>query len=393
MRSEFQVARIFGIPIKIHWTLLVFIPILGFLIASNIENIAQLPFLDLDVTALESQEGRLFAGFTVTIGLFVSVLLHELGHAWVALRNDIGVRQITLWIFGGLAQLEGITQEPKAEAKIAIAGPVVSLALGGMPAAFLLVDPGAFVKFLVGYLAYLNVVLAAFNMLPAFPLDGGRLLRAFLAMRMPFAKATDLASDIGKGLAVLMGLAGLFGSVWLILIAFFIYMGATQEARGVEIFDALKQVSVREIMDPDVPVIQPEAYVDELIPLMLSTQHTGFPVVSGDQVVGLVTLDDIEQVPEAQRSLVRVREVMRQDPHVLSPDEPASAAMRTMMQDDIDRMLVMEDGELAGMLTRRGLMQAFQVLKVVPRVEIEALSPEELEHVEPRDDDRDPYLR
>ncbi len=391
MRSEFQVGRIFGIPIKIHWTLLIFIPILGWLIASNIENIAQLPFLNLDVTALESREGRLFAGFTVTVGLFISVLLHELGHAWVALRNDIGVRKITLWIFGGLAQLEGITQEPKAEAKIAIAGPIVSLALGGMPAAFLLVDPGTFVKFLVGYLAYLNVVLAVFNMLPAFPLDGGRLLRAFLAMRMPYAKATNLASDIGKGMAVLMGLAGLFGSVWLILIAFFIYMGATQEARGVEIFDALQQVQVREIMDPDVPVIQPDAYVDEMVPLMLSTHHTGFPVVVGQEVVGLVTLDDIRGVPEGQRSLVRVREVMDRDMSTIGPDEAASSAMRTMMQGDVDRMLVLDGDRLVGMLTRQGLMQAFQVLQVVPRVEVHPMSPEELEHVDRADDEQDPY--
>lgn len=370
MAGEIQVGRIFKIPIKVHWTLLVFLPILSYLVAIQIENIAELPFVDVDPNVLATDRARLIGGFVVAVGLFVSVLLHELGHAVVALRQGIGVKQITLWIFGGIAHLDGITQDPKAELKVAIAGPIVSLALGAMPAAFLLFDPGGIAVFLVGYLAYLNVVLAIFNMVPAFPLDGGRVLRALLAMRMPFGEATRKAAAIGKGLAVLMGLAGVLVNIWLVFIALFIYMGASQEAQGVELFDALSQVAVREIMDGHVPSVQADTHLDDLVPLMLGSRTTGFPVVDGDTVVGIVTLTDLQEVSEDQRSLTRVRDVMTKDLATVTPDAEAAEALKTMMDRDIGRLLVIEDERLVGVVTRAGIMQAFQILKVVPKVEV-----------------------
>lgn len=373
MRSEFQIGRVMGIPIKVHWTLLIFLPVLGFLMAMQLDQIATLPWsgwfpwVELEEGTFKTETTRLIAGFVAAIGLFVSVLLHELGHAVEARRNNVGVKQITLWIFGGLAMLEGITRDPKAEARIAIAGPIVSLLLGLMPAAFLLINPGAYVTLIVVYLAGLNIILAAFNMLPAFPLDGGRLLRAMLARKMSFGKATEHAANIGKGMAVLMGLAGLFGSVWLILIAFFVYMGASQEAQGVALFDALEAVQVRQIMDDEIPGVAPDAFVEDLVPLMLTSRSTGFPVLEGDQVVGIVTLSDIQEIPESDRSLVRVEDVMSEDLVTIGADEKASEALRMMMEQDIGRLLVTTNGELEGVVTRQGIMQAFQVLKTLPR--------------------------
>lgn len=373
MAGEFQVARILGIPIKVHWTLILFIPVLAFLLANQLPEVAQQAWFqetfDTDPSVLSTQEAQLFAGFVVAIGLFVSVLLHELGHAVVALRHGIGVKQITLWIFGGIAMLEGITKDPKAEAKIAIAGPIVSFALGAMPAAFILFDPGPYVTFVVAYLAVLNIVLALFNLLPAFPLDGGRLLRAVLAMRMSFGRATKIAADIGKVMAVLLGLLGLFSSIWLMLIALFIYMGASQEAEGVQLFDALDHIEVREIMDTRVPAVTSETYIEELVPLMLSTRTTGFPVIDGGDVLGVVTLTDIQGIEESNRSLVRAGDVMSRDLVTVRPDTKASEALKRMMDRDIGRLLVIEDERLVGVVTRAGIMQAFQILKVVPQVE------------------------
>ncbi|MGH2667695.1 MAG: site-2 protease family protein, partial [bacterium] len=375
MVGEFQLGRIHGIPVKVHWTLLLFMPVLAWLFAAQLDDVrGTLPFFELDPAPLETPAGRLFTGFVVVVGLFVSVLLHELGHAVVALRHKVGVKQITLWIFGGIALLEGITRDPKAEAKIAAAGPAVSFALGLMPAAFLLVEPGDYVRFVVVYLANLNVVLALFNLVPAFPLDGGRLLRAALATRMPFGRATRISADIGKGLAVVMGLGGLLvGAVFLILIALFIYMGASQEAQGVELFDALEGVSVAEIMDVHVPSVQSADNLDGLVRLMLSTRTTGFPVVDDGSVVGIVTLSDLQEVPESSRPLLHVRDAMTRDLVVVSPEARASAALRLMVEHEIGRLLVVRDGRLAGVVTRTGIMHAFEILRILPRGEAEEL--------------------
>jgi Zn-dependent protease/CBS domain-containing protein len=369
MKGEFTIGHVRSIPIKIHWTLILFLPVLAFILSSQLESVRELPLVGLDPTPLLTPEGRIYAGIVVAIGLFVSVLLHELGHAVVAMAEGVEVQQITLWILGGLAMLKGITKDPKAEAKIALAGPAVSLALGAIPlTVFAFVDPGPFITFPALYLGYLNVTLAVFNMLPAFPLDGGRVLRALLGFRMSFAKATNVASTVGKGMAVLMGLGGLFGgSFLLIFVALFVYMAASQEAKGVELFDALERVAVRQIMDTEVPAVRPDAHVDDLVAMMLQTQATGFPVVADDTVLGVVTLEDIQSVPEAERSLTRIEDVMTTDVDTVTPAERASNAMRKMMDEDLGRLLVVENGRLAGVLTRRSLMQAFEILQILPR--------------------------
>jgi Zn-dependent protease/CBS domain-containing protein len=379
MKGEFTIGHIRGIPIKIHWTLILFLPVLAFIISSQLENVAsfQIPYFDLDPGPLLTPEGRIYAGIVVAIGLFVSVLLHELGHAVVAMAEGVEVRQITLWILGGLAMLKGITKDPKAEAKIALAGPAVSLALGAIPlGVFAVVDLGPFVTFPILYLGALNVILAVFNMMPAFPLDGGRVLRAVLGFRMSFAKATTVASNVGKGMAVLLGLVGLFvGDFLLLFVALFIYMAASQEAKGVELFDALERVSVREIMNTEVPAVRPDAHVDDLIAMMMQTQATGFPVVRDDTVLGVVTLEDIQSVPEAERSLTRIEDVMSRDVDTVSPAQPASNAMRKMMDEDLGRLLVVEGGRLAGVVTRQSLMQAFEILQILPQREPELAGP------------------
>jgi Zn-dependent protease/CBS domain-containing protein len=377
MKGEFTIGHIRGIPIKIHWTLILFLPVLAFIISSQLENLGDLPLVGLDPSPLLTNEGRIYAGIVVAIGLFVSVLLHELGHAVVAMAEGVEVRQITLWILGGLAMLKGITKDPKAEAKIALAGPAVSLAIGAVPlAVFAVIDLGPYITFPLLYLGYLNVVLAVFNMLPAFPLDGGRVLRAVLGFRMSFAKATNIASNVGKGMAVLLGLVGLFvGDFLLIFIALFVYMAASQEAKGVELFDALERVAVREIMDTEAPAVRPDAHVDDLIAMMLQTQATGFPVVREETVVGVVTLEDIQSVPEAERSLTRIEEVMTRDVDAVTPDQRASQAMRKMMDEDLGRLLVVENGRLTGVLTRQSLMQAFEILQILPQREPELRRP------------------
>jgi Zn-dependent protease len=183
-------------------------------------------------------------GVVAAVLLFVSVTLHELGHSWVALRLGIGIQSITLWILGGLASLESVPREPGREFKIAVAGPAVSLGIAGVGYAGLLALPGTsnVIRFLVGWVALTNLSLALFNLLPAFPMDGGRVLRALLARRRPYATATRIASRVGVAFAVLfvfVGVAG--GQIMLLLLAAFLYVAATSESRTVMVGDLLSE--------------------------------------------------------------------------------------------------------------------------------------------------------
>jgi Zn-dependent protease len=258
MRS-YRIGRAMGIPIEINVSLLLFAPFLAWLLsrpgqialyAGLIESVSGTP---IDVDALTTGARPALLGIAAAVGLFASVLAHELGHSWVARRYDIPIARITLWIFGGIASLERIPREWDREFRIAVAGPIVSLGLG--LACYLLVVtlPGAVpaLVFLVGWLAIMNVSLALFNMLPAFPMDGGRVLRALLS-RSPsrsYADATRIAARVGRAMAIWLAILGAlaFNPV-LILVALFVYGAASSESRTVMLDDLLYGVSAADLM-------------------------------------------------------------------------------------------------------------------------------------------------
>ncbi len=193
-------------------------------------------------------------GLAAAIGLFVGVVLHELGHSLTAQRYGFPIDSITLWLFGGVAALSEMPEDWRQEFTIAIAGPIVSVLVGIGSYALFLVTPASLdgARFVLAYLAILNIALAGFNMLPAFPMDGGRVLRAFLARSKPYAKATQQAATVGKFLAILMGLFGLLAQFNIILIgvAFFVYIAASSEAQQVTMKAAFQDVTVADIMTP-----------------------------------------------------------------------------------------------------------------------------------------------
>ncbi|WP_254765874.1 CBS domain-containing protein [Salinilacihabitans rarus] len=372
MRS-FRIGSLFGIPIKLDLTFLLVLPLFAYLIGAQIVPIVEILNgelgAEISVDAVTDGRSPWVLGLTAAIGLFVGVVLHELGHSLTAQRYGFPIDSITLWLFGGIAALSDMPEDWRQELNIAIAGPIVSVLVGVVSYAAFLATPASFdgVQFVLGYLAMLNVALAVFNMIPAFPMDGGRVLRAFLARTRPYAKATQQAAGVGKFFAVVMGLIGLLGpNILLIGVAFFVYIAASSEAQQVTMKAAFQDVSVADIMTParDLHTVSPETTVAELVRRMFTERHTGYPVIENGDLVGLVTLSDAQEVRPVERDAYAVEEVMTTDLKTIPPEADAMTAIEQMQRDGIGRLLVVDaHGGLVGLISRSDLMTALNIIQ------------------------------
>ncbi|MDY6819672.1 MAG: CBS domain-containing protein [Halobacteriales archaeon] len=374
MRS-YRIGSVFGIPIEVDFSLLLVLPVLGWVIGSQVTRwvslLNQLPngggFAG---TGLTTGVTPWLLGIAAAVGLFVGVLLHELGHSVVAIHYGYEIESIKLWIFGGVAQFLEMPEQPRQEVAVSIAGPLVSVVLGVFSyIGFRIVSPvSPVLTFVFGYLTLMNISLTVFNLLPAFPMDGGRVLRAWLARNQPFAEATRTAARVGKVFAILLGLIGLLGfNLLLIGIAFFIYIGAEGEARQAEMKATFEGVTVGDLMTPvvDLQTVRPETPISELVTRMLRERHTGYPVVSNDGLVGIVTLDDLQHIPEAERDAYRVKDLMTSDLETIHIDDNPIDALQRMQQTGIGRLPVVDDtGAMVGLISRTDLMKAFTISSV-----------------------------
>ncbi|MFB6174077.1 MAG: CBS domain-containing protein [Halobacteriales archaeon] len=366
-----RIGSAFGIPVRLDLTFLLVLPLFAWLIgtdlASQVDVIGRVFGVALPREALTAGGLRWVLGAAAAVGLFACVLLHEFGHSLVAMRYGYGIDSITLWLFGGVARFAEIPENWRHEFVIAVAGPVVSVGLGALSAAAFLALPAglAAARFVLGYLAIVNVVLAAFNMLPGFPMDGGRVLRALLARSMPHARATQIAAEVGKGFAILLGLFGLFANLFLVALAFFIYIGASGEAQQTAMRAAFEGVSVRDVMtrEADLETVPADLSVADLLERMFRQRHTGYPVVRDGQLVGVVTLEDAREVREVEREAFTVADVMTGDVESISPDADAMDALQAMQQSGVGRLPVVEDGDLVGLISRTDLMTAFDIIQ------------------------------
>ncbi|MFB6169582.1 MAG: CBS domain-containing protein [Haloarculaceae archaeon] len=374
MRS-YRIGSAFGIPIELDLTFLIILPLLAYLIGTQagdwVTILNQTLGSSIVAEPLTTNTMRLVLGVVAAVGLFAGVVLHELGHSLVAMRYGFPISSIRLWLFGGVAQLTEMPEDWRQELTIAVAGPLVSIVLGVVSYVGFRAVPAtgtlAPVKFVLGYLAIMNVTLAAFNLLPGFPMDGGRVLRALLARSRPYAEATRVAAEVGKGFALLLGLFGLFGGggLFLVAIAFFIYIGASSEAQQTTMKAAFQGVAVRDIMTPaeDLRLVSPDTSVADLIERMFRERHTGYPVVEDGRVVGVVTLGDAQQVDAVEREAYTVEEVMSTEVQSITPDADAMDALTRMQQNGVGRLLVMEGDDLQGLISRTDLMTAFDIVK------------------------------
>jgi Zn-dependent protease/CBS domain-containing protein len=367
-----RVGRVAGIPIQLNWTFLLILPLFAWLIGGQVERLV-VPLnqtFNFGITAAPLTTGMVpfVLGTVAAVGLFLSVLLHEFGHSLTARRYGYGIKSITLWLFGGVAQFEENPDDWRAELVISIAGPAVSVLLGvlfgGVAIAVTLPDTVAFV---VGYLALMNVVLAVFNMLPGFPMDGGRVLRALLASTYSYPKATKIAADVGKGFAFLMGFFGILTQDWLVVgLALFIYIAASGEAQQTALQAAFEDVTVGDIMTPapEVKTVTPRTTIAELLDRMVRERHTGYPVIQNEQLVGMVTLEDAQGIREVEQDAYTVGDVMETEIASVDPRTDAMQALRAMQDRGVGRLLVVDErGDLVGLISRTDLMRAFDIIQ------------------------------
>lgn len=378
MEASLQIGNLAGIPVKLHWSFLLVIPLFAWIIGSQIllttELIAVLFGVPIDTTLISAGLNPYILGTVVALGLFVGVFIHEMAHSLIAKAKGIEIHSITLLILGGVSQMEETMPDPKVELPMALAGPLTSLAIGLVSGALVYVvaainlDPGVagVLVFTFGYLGLLNILLFGFNLLPAFPMDGGRVLRAWLARRMPLSRATRIAADVGKGFAVLFGIVGLLLlNPILIIIAFFIYIGANQEATFLRYNILLQDVTVADAMSSPVVTVEPTMPLPQLLEMMYETKHLGFPVVDRGSLAGIVALADVHKISPHDREAMQVRDVMTRNPSTLPPSAPLIDALRIITGMDIGRIPVVADGTLVGIVTRTDVLRVMELREEV----------------------------
>ncbi len=357
MKTSIQIGKIMDIPIKLHITFLLILPVFAWMFA----NEASFGFKEVKPDML-----RYILSTSAAILLFMCVLLHELGHSYVAKKHGSNIQSITLFLFGGVSAMEEIPRNPRIEFKMALAGPGVSLLIGTILIIiwwFLKVDESPYLH-IIWLVGYINLVLFVFNLLPAFPMDGGRVLRAWLASQMSYIKATHAAAGIGKMFAILMGVLGLIGlGPWFILIAFFIYIGASEEEKSTEVNLILEGVKIKDIMSKEIKSVNSGISIEELVDIMFKFKHMGYPVVDEGNLTGIVTFTDVQKVPKEGRKNVKVSDVMTKEIITLKEEDDASIALKHMTAKNIGRIIVKNDNKMTGIVSRTDLLRAIELLE------------------------------
>jgi Zn-dependent protease/CBS domain-containing protein len=326
--------------------------------------------------------GAWFGVIVVTL-LFVIVTLHELGHSYAALFYGVPVKQIVLLPIGGVAQLKEIPENPIKEFVIAIAGPAVNFGLAvilGMIAwAFniAILNP---IEILEGleritftqiftYVFIYNIFLAVFNLLPAFPMDGGRVLRALLATRLEYSRATSISASVGRGMAWLLGLYGfLGGGFFLIIIAFFIYIGASQEEAQVKTRSLLRGITVRDAYSRQVRALPADSTLADAIQLTLTSLQASFPICDDGRLVGMLTYPKLVEALNGKNPTTPVSEVMIRDVEAVSPDDDLFEVQVKLQGSQLDTLPVMENGRFRGIITNRDINEIYRLLSIDPDI-------------------------
>lgn len=357
MGNAFKIGRAFGIDVKIHWTFFLLLGIFGY---------------------LGYRESGSLTNALVTTGiiaaLFVCVLLHEYGHSLVAQRFGIETKDITLLPIGGVARLKTLPEKPWDEVRIAVAGPLVNIVLAPVffAGAFVLgadllspinvLEGSGSVGQVLAYLGFVNVALVVFNMIPAFPMDGGRVLRGLLSTRLGPVRATDIASSVGQVFAVGFFFIGLAtGGITLALIAVFIFLGASGEAQMVRQRETMRGLSVSDVMGTKrrTETVTPYHNFGQVFDAVIHGYQEDFPVVDEGALVGILTRREIMAAAHSPGQFSNVRDLMLTEYPTVSPDADLfTDGHRILQESGLRAIPVMKDGELVGMLSLDDIGQA-----------------------------------
>jgi Zn-dependent protease/predicted transcriptional regulator len=358
MKWSLKLGSFAGIRVYLHWT---FVLLLGWILFSHLGQ-------GHDWT-------EAWSGVGFIIAIFGCVLLHEFGHALTAKHYGIRTRDITLLPIGGIARLERLPENPRHELWVTLAGPAVNVVIAGVLFAVLyFVYPmNEFFQarllegnFLVR-LTWINVFLGVFNLLPAFPMDGGRVLRALLSMRLGRAKATRLAASIGQGMAILFGIAGFFGNPMLIFIAIFVYLGAEAEAQAVETTSFIGGLQVKDAMMTRFRTLDAKDSLETAIHELLAGSQQDFPVVADGSVGGILRRNDLVQALAQGRREARVIEVMCRECRTVTASDPLDKTLERMSREGCGTLAVIDGSKLVGLLTLENIGELVMVKSAVAK--------------------------
>jgi Zn-dependent protease/predicted transcriptional regulator len=320
------------------------------------------------------------AGFIATLFFFASVIMHELAHSLVAIRSGIEIKEITLFIFGGVSRITEEPKDPATELKIALVGPLSSFVLAVVFWGIMSIFKNFQLVLLTGifyYLAWINLALGIFNLIPGFPLDGGRVFRAIFWWKTgSLARATRVAADMGKGFATaLMVLGGvqiflgdLVGGLWFIFIGMFLRGMSQRGYEEVVIRKTLGNVHVQDMMTREVITVPPDLSLDQLVhQYFLHYPYRGFPVKDNGQVLGLITLAKIKDIPPAEYPVLTVKQFMipRTKDIMITPGITLDEVLKKMTLRNLDRLLVIQQEELVGVITRSTLMRFVEIQQIL----------------------------
>lgn len=356
MKWSLKLVRLAGIDVYVHATFFILIAWIG-----------------LSFWLVEGSLTAVFSGVGFILALFTCVVLHEYGHALTARRYGIRTLHITLLPIGGVASMESMPDDPKQEIAVALAGPAVNLVIAFglwlwlvvtdtlVPLDQLSLIAGPFAERLM----LINIMLAVFNLVPAFPMDGGRVLRALLAMRMNHNKATQVAARVGQGLALWLGFLGLLYNPFLIFIALFVWIGAAGEAATEEVKSTLKGLTAGRAMLTDFEVLSADDTLSRAIKLTLGSSQKDFPVMSEENIVGVLTQDDLLQGLHEHGEQTRVQDCMERGIESADIDEPLEKVLQRLQSCKCRLLSVTETGRLAGIINMDNIMELISIEKAV----------------------------
>jgi Zn-dependent protease len=342
MGGSFKIGRAFGIDVKVHWSFFLLLAFFGYLAFRDSGSLT---------SALVT--------IGIVVALFFCVLLHEYGHSLVAIRLGSEVQDITLLPIGGLARMKSLPERPIDEVKVAVAGPLVNVVLAPVFFGLAVVFGGD----LSTPTDTINVALVIFNMIPAFPMDGGRVLRGLLATRLGPVRATDISSTVGQGFAILFILVGFLGQNFLLaIVGFFVFLGASGEAQLVRQREQMRGLTVSDVMGTKgrTETVTPYHNFGQVLDSVIHGYQEDFPVVDEDgELVGIITRNEIMAAAHSPSRYDTVRDLMQTEFPTISPDADLfTDGNRVLQESGLRALPVMKDGNLVGMLTVDDVGQA-----------------------------------
>ncbi|MBE0427122.1 MAG: site-2 protease family protein [Nitrospirae bacterium] len=362
IQGAWKIGTIMGIPIRLHFSWFIIFGLITWSLSTY-----YFPQVAPELPAAS----HWIKGTLAALLLFASVAFHELAHSYVAMKYKISIVSITLFIFGGVAQMKGEPPHPKAEFRIAIAGPVSSFFLAAI-FFYLSVNTAGGVKALFAYLAQINFILGVFNLIPGFPMDGGRVLRSIIWERKKnFFYATRKASGIGQKIALFFIFIGIFSiftgmpfGLWLMLIGWFLYTAAQASYQQSTIQETLSDIKVRDIMAKELVTVSPSTNLEEAVNnYFLRYGYGGFPVVADGKYLGMITLKEIKKIPRDTLQKTKVSDIYahHNTQWEISIEDEVIKALEIMIREDVGRLVVKEGDAITGLITRNGIARYVQL--------------------------------